>query len=69
MYYMYPNGDEIYVAEAVYICRHYQGVLKVQDDEAIEQQFFDLEHLPVNISPLNIAVIKELKENVNNGKV
>lgn len=60
MHYVYPNKDEVYIAEVVYICREYEGELRVQEEEASEQYFFDLAHLPENISPVNIDVIHQL---------
>lgn len=61
MHYTYPNGDEVYIAEVVFICKKYKGTLKVQKEEASEQDFFDLEKLPTNIYPVNASVIEQLK--------
>lgn len=66
MHYTYPNGDEVYIAETVYICRKYTGILKVQKDEVTEQKFFELKKLPVNIHPVNINVIKKLVDFLQN---
>lgn len=65
MHYTYPNGDEVYIAEIVYICDKYEGKLKVQEDEVVEQRFFDLSQLPDNISPINRNVIDKLLEYMN----
>ena len=62
MHYIYPNGDEVYIAEIVYICNKYKGELKVQEEEALEQRFFDLDKLPDNISPINREVLQRLVE-------
>ena len=43
MHYIYPNGDEVYIAEVVFLCNNYKGELKVQKTEALEQKFFDLQ--------------------------
>ena len=61
-HYIYPNGDEIYAAEIIFICDQYQGNLKVQESEVLEQRFFDLDNLPENISPLNKDVIRMFAE-------
>ena len=58
MHYVYPNGDEVYIAEIVFICDKYQGDLKIQESEVLEQCFFDLDKLPKNISPINEEVIQ-----------
>ncbi len=65
MHYTYPNGDEVYIAEVVFLCDKYSGRLKVQEEEAIEQRFFDLNNLPENISPINEGVIQMLVEEFN----
>lgn len=62
MHYFYPNGDEAYVAEIVFLCTKYEGELKVQKSEAYEQRFFDLNNLPDGITPLNVEVIALLKK-------
>lgn len=62
MHYVYPNGDEVYIAEIVFLCRKYTGELRVQKEEAFEQCFFDLAGLPENISPVNIEIIRKLAE-------
>ena len=60
MHYIYPNGDEVYVVEALYICRDFEGELRVQEDEALEQRSFDLDHLPEEITPLNRRPLQKL---------
>lgn len=62
MHYIYPNQDEIYSIEAVYVCREYEGEMKVQEEEIIEQGFFDLDDLPEPIFPLYDRVIKMYRE-------
>ena len=62
MYHKYPNGDEIYSIEMVYLCEKYRGKLKVQEEEVTEQRFFDLDNLPENISPHQVEVIQRLVE-------
>lgn len=62
MHYIYPNQDEIYSIEAVFICTDYEGEMKVQEDEVLEQNFFDLSELPEPISPLHDRIIKMYKE-------
>ena len=60
MHYIYPNGDEVYIAEIVFLCDQYQGELKAQESEVFEQRFFDLDKLPENISPINKDVLQML---------
>ena len=51
MHYIYPNGDEVYNVDIVYICRDYSGELTPQAGEVDELRFFDADRLPEHISP------------------
>ena len=53
-YYEYPNGDKVYLAGILYICRNFTGEMKVQEEEAYEQRFFPVDKLPENTPPLKI---------------
>jgi len=57
-HYTYPNGDEVSIIEIVYVCNYFEGQLKIQKTEVIKQQFFEIDSLPENISPMNYDVIK-----------
>ena len=52
-FYEYPNGDQVYLAVIIYICRDFSGELKVQEKEVYEQRFFPIDRLP-KIPPLKI---------------
>lgn len=62
MHYIYPNKDEIYSAEIIFLCNAYSGELKVQAGEVMEQGFFALDELPEHILPSCAALLRELKE-------
>jgi len=62
MHHIYPNGDEIYSIEMVFLCEKYRGELTVQEEEVTELRFFDLDALPKNISPHQVEVIQMLVE-------
>ena len=62
MHYTYPNGDEVYLAKIVFICKKYEEKSKCDIDEAVKQSFFSLEELPDHISPMNIRIIERLKQ-------
>lgn len=66
MHYIYPNGDEVYSAEMVFLCENYKGELKIQEAEVYEQKFFNLDDLPDNISPLAIDVLEKLMKKLFN---
>lgn len=64
-HYVYPNGDEVSNVEIVYLCKKYSGILKCQEDEVEQLQFFGAHEIPEKISPpLRIAIEKwkSLKE-------
>lgn len=61
-HHVYPNGDEVSIVELVYICRSYHGILKCQDGEVEALRFFDIDHIPPNISkPIQKAFVEYLK--------
>jgi 8-oxo-dGTP pyrophosphatase MutT (NUDIX family) len=60
LYYKYPNGDEVYNVDAVFITRQYKGELKI-NNESRQARFFDIRDIPENISPPVIPVVQELK--------
>ena len=62
----YPNGDEIYVAGIIYLCRKYHGEMKIQEDEVLEQRFFSEDALPEDIDPLNVKIIKRVFASLKN---
>ena len=48
-HYIYPNGDEVYNVEIIYICRKYHGTIKRQEEEVEELKFFDVDDIPEDI--------------------
>lgn len=66
VHYIYPNGDEIYAAEEVFLCRKFSGTLQRQDSEVTELKFFDVDKLPEKgqITPNNIPAIERYRKAV-----
>ena len=58
-HYIYPNGDEVYNVEIIYICRKYHGTIKRQEEEVEELKFFDVDDIPENISDPIRPVFRE----------
>jgi len=56
---IYPNGDEVYNVEIIYICRKYHGTIKRQEDEVEELKFFDVDDIPEDISDPIRPVFRE----------
>ena len=65
-FYEYPNGDQVYLAVIIYICRDFSGKMKVQEGEVTIQKFFPIDELP-NIPPLKIKskIFENIKEFLN----
>ena len=57
-HYIYPNGDEVYNVEIVYLCRKYHGDMRPQESELSELRFFSPEQLPEVSEPI-IPVFRE----------
>ncbi|MBR2761160.1 MAG: NUDIX hydrolase [Solobacterium sp.] len=55
-HYIYPNGDEVYNVEVVYLCSKYHGTLAPQPDEIEELRFFPVSALPEALSDPIIPV-------------
>ena len=62
MHLIYPNQDEVYIAEVVFLCRKFEGNGKIQEEEVKEQRFFQLDNLPEKLFPINKEIIFKLKE-------
>jgi 8-oxo-dGTP pyrophosphatase MutT (NUDIX family) len=60
LYYQYPNGAEVYNVTAVYFTRSVNGVIEVDPSEHSEYRFFDLQNLPVDISPPLKPILRDL---------
>ena len=58
-HYIYPNGDEVYNVEIIYICRKYHGTIKPQEEEVEELKFFDVDDIPEDISDPIRPVFRE----------
>ena len=68
-HYIYPNGDEVYNVEVVYICRNYHGELKPQEEEISELRFFSVNALPEISDPIRPVVLAYQKmRNAQSGK-
>lgn len=61
---VYPNGDEVYYTDIVYIIEEYSGNLNY-DDESSELKWFKLDELPDNIMPTQIDYILKFAKSYN----
>lgn len=58
---IYPNGDEVYYVNVIYIVNEYTGNLSINDNESLELRFFDLNELPENMTITLKNIIKDYK--------
>ena len=74
VHYVYPNGDEIYAAEEIFLCRKFSGQIICQQEEVEKLCFFRMDELPSKeqINPNNYPAIERLRrmmdENCTTGK-
>jgi ADP-ribose pyrophosphatase YjhB (NUDIX family) len=62
-HYIYPNGDEVYNVEIVYLCRKYHGDMRPQESELSELRFFPPDQLPDVSEPI-IPVFREYQRQI-----
>jgi 8-oxo-dGTP pyrophosphatase MutT (NUDIX family) len=62
LYYRYPSGEEVYNVSIVYLAHDIYGKIKLLDKEHYDFQYFELEHLPKNISPPIQPILRKLME-------
>lgn len=65
-YHVYPNKDEIYAINHVFICEEYEGNIQFNDQEVIECKWFDIDNLPNTITDIDISVLRHLKKYLEN---
>ncbi len=61
-FYQYPNGDQIYDVCSAYLTRDFQGELHAEAEEVLELRFFDFDHLPEDLNPLDRPILRDLLE-------
>ncbi|GBG96396.1 NUDIX hydrolase [Lactococcus termiticola] len=50
-HFFYPNGDEVYIIDSVYLCKDFEGDLKLEAAEVTDVQWFAFDDLPENLMP------------------
>jgi len=51
LYNKYPDGNEAYIIDIVFICKTYGGEMRAQASEVVDLKWFDIGCLPEAISP------------------
>ena len=64
---IYPNGDECYFVDIVYLVRNFTGQLHAQECEVAELAWFPLEKLPAEeeFTPSDLPSYRKLREKFN----
>ena len=60
LYYKYPNGAEVYNVSAVYLTRGTESSIHLNPEEHSEYHYFDIHHLPLEVSPPIKPVLRDL---------
>lgn len=58
--YQYPHGDVVVNVVAVYTSKKFKGKLKADKKEGYQVRFFNLNELPLDISPPDQPIIKNI---------
>ena len=64
--YQLPHGDIVVNVTAVYTSRKFRGQLQLNEVEGLELRFFELDKLPINISPPDIPIIERYLSHLTN---
>lgn len=65
---IYPNRDEVYALNHVFICENFEGTIDFNDGEVNQLKWFDINDLPDNIFKINKPIINDVKLFFENGK-
>ena len=68
-YYRYPNGDEVYNVSAMFVGRYSGSEIKLDPEETKDVQFFDLDHLPPLMGPVNQKALALLQKALSQGEL
>lgn len=64
-HWIYPDGNEVYIVNTVFISNNFRGTLKADEVESKEVRFFELNNLPAEIISTNIPILNDLKSRVD----
>lgn len=63
MHTVYPNGDQVYYINVIFLCDEYEGELKQDNNEVTELKWFDVDNLPVDINaPVDKAILSDIEK-------
>ena len=62
-HYIYPHGDEVYNVVTVFTTNVYSDELHIDNEESSSLKFFEIDNLPIEISPPEIEVMERYVKN------
>jgi len=62
LHHIYPDGNEVYIIDVVFLCNDFSGAPVFQVDECLGLQWFEYDSLPENLSPPIIPALKKFIE-------
>lgn len=62
MYHIYPDGNEVHIISTVYFCDEYIGEIKIDENEVVAVEWFDVNNLPNNIAPIDAYILEQLHQ-------
>jgi ADP-ribose pyrophosphatase len=63
-HWIYPDGNEVYIVNIVFVSRDFNGLIKADGIESKELKFFDVNDLPELIAT-NIPILSDLKNRID----
>ncbi|MEF2965876.1 NUDIX hydrolase [Paenibacillus sp. M1] len=64
-HHIYPDGNEFYFVNVVFLTRKYHGHMVIDGDETKELKYFELNNLPSRLSATNIPIFQDLSRRIN----
>ncbi|MDO4283347.1 MAG: NUDIX domain-containing protein [Clostridia bacterium] len=68
-YHVYPNDDEVYMINHVFICTNYIGEENPDLDEVLELEWFDIDCLPSELMKIDKLILEDLPYFLESKKV
>ncbi|WLR42208.1 NUDIX domain-containing protein [Bacillus carboniphilus] len=59
-HHIYPNGDEVYFVNIVFITKSFSGMVQTDGIESKDFRFFELKQIPLDLSPTNKPFLEDL---------
>lgn len=57
----FANGDQVSMVQILFVCRQYEGQLEEQNEESLNNKFYNLAELPENLFSDHLVFLEDLK--------